>query len=707
MAASRQHAILDRLILTLFAASSVSALALAQATWPAWILTAACFVSLFVQMRDVPARVIAGARYLVWIMLGAAVLLGLILMAYPIFSAQTATRVALIDGHGLAVLTVICLLGRIVWPAPSVLIPAALGTLLVACLNPAAPLRVNLVIAGTTLFAWLALPYPHPPSFQPRRTWEVRPLALLATIALTTFLTAWGIIRILPWAQSEVERATIQLYMTGTTHYSIFSTESALGDVRRLKLSKRVVMRVWSSRPQKMRGRVFTVFNGSTWRSESTGIVKAQSFPTLPAALGNGNDLEAWLESTPGDIYLLPGHKAEEATAPNAIRTKVLQTEFNSGMVLMPGQTSLLRIRASSLETDEEGELLPPLFSGSEGYALINQLRGEVIHPGEAPAQLIKECLGVPPETDPRIRELAAKLAPGGATPEARIRRTLDYLARECHYSLEVGAFHSRQPVAEFLFERKRGYCQYFASAAALLLRLEGVPSRYVTGFNIQEDDRQGDHYVVREMDAHAWIEAYIPGRGWLELDPTPEAEHEALHAGLDGGWWADASERIAALMAELSFRLSGLRWGRAWHELGDEIYAIFRWLCSDSPLRSLLFLVFLLVVARFVRRRRRVPGPRLVAAMPLLPADAIPSELSALIHQVDRLWADQGQARPASRAPLEHLRGIPADKLSPQIRNVSGKIVECFYRCCFGEFPISRAEIKELRQELELARKS
>ena len=185
----------------------------------------------------------------------------------------------------------------------------------------------------------------------------------------------------------------------------------------------------------------------------------------------------------------------------------------------MPGQTLLLRIRATSLETDEEGELLPPLASGNEIYGLINRRHDEVIEPGIASPQLLKECLGVPKDTDARLRELAAKLAHGAATPDECIHRTFAYLAGECHYSLEVGTFHSRQPVAEFLFEKKRGYCQYFASAAALLLRLEGVPCRYVTGFNVQEDNRQGDHYVVREMDAHAWIEAYDPRRGWLELD--------------------------------------------------------------------------------------------------------------------------------------------------------------------------------------------
>ncbi|MGA3324659.1 MAG: transglutaminaseTgpA domain-containing protein [Terriglobia bacterium] len=702
MAAPRLQAILDRVTLTIFAAASVSALALSQATRPAWILAAASVVPLFVQIPSVHAGVAAWTRYLAWTILSAAVLLGLILMAYPIFSSQTTTHLILLAGYSLAVFTVLFLFGRTIWPVASSLIPTALGTLMVACFNPAAPLRVNLVIAGAALFAWLVLPDSprRSPAHWPNR--ELRPMALLAVIAFATFLTAWGIIGLLPWAQSKVEQATFQRYMAGTTHYSVFSPDSALGDIARLKLSPKVVLRVWSSRPQKLRGRVFTVFNGLAWRSESAGLVKARNLSSLPGAQSEGNDLESWLESIPGNIYLLPGHATDEATAGDSIRTKVLQAGSNESMVLMPAQTSLLRIRVASLETDEEGELLPPLFSGSEIYGLINRRQGEVSEPGMASPQILKECLGVPKDTDARVRELAARLARGAATPDECIRRTMDYLARECHYSLEVGTFHSRQPVAEFLFEKKRGYCQYFASAAALLLRLEGVPCRYVTGFNIQEDNRQGDHYVVREMDAHAWIEAYAPGRGWLELDPTPEAEYLALHANLGGGWWADALEWLGALMAEISIRIGEMSWGSAWQELWDNIRGIFRWMWFDNPFRSLLFLAFLLLSAEFARRRRRVPGPRHTAAAPLKPGDSVPAELGALVNQVEGLWADQGLARPVSRAPLEHLRSIPPDKLSPQIREVSGKIVECFYRCCFGGLQISPAEIQGLRKELE-----
>lgn len=694
----------ERLALAVFAANCAAAFAHSLARPAAWILVLVCLASPFLQIRRLPQALAAAARFLAWGLLTGAVILGLVLMAYPILSQQTTTRLVLLGGYSLAVLAVGFLCGREIWPAHSALIPAASGVLLLASLSPSAPVQANVVIGGAALFAWLVLPHAQSSRAVQRRPWDIQQVTILTSIAVSTFLAAWGIIRLLPWAQSKVEQVTFQRYMAGATHYSMFSPDSRLGDIARLKLSKKVVMRVWSDRPQKLRGRVFTIFNGREWRAESAGLVKARVLAALPDFLGEKEDLASWLDQAPGNLYLLPGHSAEEIAAHDSIRTRVLQSGFNEGMVLLPGQTSLLRIRGGSLEADEQGELHPPLLSGSEIYAVINRRDGEVVDARPPSPQLMKECLDVPPDTDGRVRELAAQLAPGAAPPETRIRRTFDYLGRECHYSLDVGAFHSQQPVAEFLFEKKRGYCQYFASAAALLLRLEGVPCRYVTGFNVQEGNRQGDHFVVREMDAHAWIEAYLPGRGWLELDPTPDAEYKSLHASLAGGWRADTSERLAALTAEMAIRMGAMSWTSVLRAVWEKTLAIIHWLVVDSPLRSLIFLAFLLFAAEFVRRNRP-SGRRRPPLSPVRQAEGVPVELNELIHQIDRLCAESGHARPASLAPLEHLAGIPSSALSPPVVEACRKIVGCFYRSYFGGSAVPPGEIQGLRRELERAR--
>src|SRR5207248_3228868 len=75
-----------------------------------------------------------------------------------------------------------------------------------------------------------------------------------------------------------------------------------------------------------------------------------------------------------------------------------------------------------------------------------------------------------------------------------------------------------------FLFSARRGYCQQFAGAMALLLRMGGVPARVATGFATGNYDSSKHQYVVSDLDAHAWVEAYFPGYGWVRFDPTPAA---------------------------------------------------------------------------------------------------------------------------------------------------------------------------------------
>jgi hypothetical protein len=76
--------------------------------------------------------------------------------------------------------------------------------------------------------------------------------------------------------------------------------------------------------------------------------------------------------------------------------------------------------------------------------------------------------------------------------------------------------------LANFLFERKKGHCEYFASSMAVMLRTLHIPSRIVTGFRGGEFNDLTGQYVIRASDAHSWVEAYFPGFGWISFDPTP-----------------------------------------------------------------------------------------------------------------------------------------------------------------------------------------
>ena len=122
-----------------------------------------------------------------------------------------------------------------------------------------------------------------------------------------------------------------------------------------------------------------------------------------------------------------------------------------------------------------------------------------------------------------RTYELARRLAESSATPEEYVQRVLDHLGGDQYTYSEVPPKES-STLDGFLFDGKQGYCQQFSGAMALLLRMAGVPARVVTGFSTGATDTKTGEFIVRDFDAHSWVEAYYPGWGWLTFDPTPAA---------------------------------------------------------------------------------------------------------------------------------------------------------------------------------------
>ena len=106
------------------------------------------------------------------------------------------------------------------------------------------------------------------------------------------------------------------------------------------------------------------------------------------------------------------------------------------------------------------------------------------------------------------------------------------YLKTHYGYTLQLLRTPVKDPLANFLFERRQGHCEYFASAMTVMLRSLGIPARVVNGFRSDEFNDVTGNYVVRAQDAHAWVEAYFPGYGWQTFDPTP-----AGNTGTPQGW--------------------------------------------------------------------------------------------------------------------------------------------------------------------------
>jgi transglutaminase-like putative cysteine protease len=132
------------------------------------------------------------------------------------------------------------------------------------------------------------------------------------------------------------------------------------------------------------------------------------------------------------------------------------------------------------------------------------------------------------PALDPRIASLAEQITAKAAGPAEKASAIEDYLRSHYGYTLQLPQTPPRDPIANFLFVRREGHCEYFASAMAVILRSLGIPSRVVNGFSGGEFNDINSRYVIRASDAHSWVEAYIPGEGWMEFDPTPAGDGQA-----------------------------------------------------------------------------------------------------------------------------------------------------------------------------------
>jgi hypothetical protein len=133
--------------------------------------------------------------------------------------------------------------------------------------------------------------------------------------------------------------------------------------------------------------------------------------------------------------------------------------------------------------------------------------------------------LSLPVSLDPAVRELARKIVrdAGATNPLDESRAIETYLRDNFQYSTSIGQPpQGRDRVAWFLFENKKGYCEYYASAMIVMLRSLDIPARFAAGYAPGEYDSKAREYVVRETAAHAWPEVYFPGYGWIQFEPTP-----------------------------------------------------------------------------------------------------------------------------------------------------------------------------------------
>jgi transglutaminase-like putative cysteine protease len=189
---------------------------------------------------------------------------------------------------------------------------------------------------------------------------------------------------------------------------------------------------------------------------------------------------------------------------------------------LFADQSSLLQADMFAIPSTATGYL-------AETYiptATIQDLRSAST---EYPDRITARYLKLPSSIPERVNNLAREITRGRTNPYDKAKAIESYLRTNYPYDLEIPAPPEGQDVADyFLFELKRGYCDYYATAMVVLARASGLPARFVSGYAPGGYDAPNAQYVIREMNAHSWAEIYFPEIGWIEFEPTgsqPEIE--------------------------------------------------------------------------------------------------------------------------------------------------------------------------------------
>lgn len=286
-----------------------------------------------------------------------------------------------------------------------------------------------------------------------------------------------------------------------TIESSGFSDEVTLDSIGQIRNSRDVALRlleegtVDAGRDMRFKAATYDLYQGGTWRrSPRRSMLRRGTLSRF--WLANGRQPERWAR-----IFLAP---------------------INSRSLPLPAETLVIEPQATLLELDEGGSVSfrsNPMELVEYRVGLANEPVMTAMEPSGTPSDAALDLAGVTPP----IAALAARVM-GGGTPLERTRRLEAHLIQDYEYTLDFRGRSAENPIEDFLFRYKSGQCEYFASSMVLLLRSQGIPARLVTGFLGGEYNPFEGYYIVRDSNAHAWVEAYVEGEGWRIFDPTPPA---------------------------------------------------------------------------------------------------------------------------------------------------------------------------------------
>ena len=405
-----------------------------------------------------------------------------------------------------------------------------------------------------------------------------------------------------------------------------FKERTRIGDLGRIKLSDRILMRVEveGTRPASLllRETAFEFYRNGEWRAlRPTGRPVEKTGDRWLLAEGPATRRLTVRRSIPGGEGLLPllaGTREVESLPAQSLEV------FPTGTVRVRGSPRFVAFTAAY---DPTGERDAPTS------------RADLDVPG-----ILSDVL------DRTIEANNLRQATSAQTVEA-VRIFFD---ANFAYSLDLG--ESTRTLGDFLVRDRKGHCEYFASSTALLLRALGIPARYAAGYSVQEYSNLERAFVVRSRHAHAWVTAWVDGR-WIEVDTTPAR-------------WAEfEGEAARGLFAPL---LDGFSWLfeqviQAWIDLGDDGLArAMKWGAG-----IVLVLGVSGAVAWLWRRTRRLGGR------------ARPDAIARAWGAVEKRLARRGYRRNEAETVREWMRRLAADPAAPWAASLAG-LAEDYYRVRF-----------------------
>ena len=329
--------------------------------------------------------------------------------------------------------------------------------------------------------------WPAHPRHRGRLAWGLA----FAVAAVLGFALQAGLTR----AQSRMEELVFEwLSQRWTQPADAYRTRTAIGDIGELQASDRIVLRVdtrGEEPPQRLRNATYNVYAMGSWSARGEAFMPI-AFARQHWELGSGNGHNVRLSSWHTDdsrLLALP-----------------LGTYRIDGLDVSTAERNTL----GAVRVDQAPDML-------RFDAQFDSARSLDALPGPAD-------LTLPPSIVPALEQVASEIALPEHDAHAAVQAIAAFFETRFTYTLSLSAPESRdrpRSLSAFLLEDRRGHCEYFATAAVLLLRRAGIPARYATGYAVQEWSPWEGQYVVRERHAHAWALAWLEGR-WQELDTTP-----------------------------------------------------------------------------------------------------------------------------------------------------------------------------------------